>query len=460
VSPLERERTICAVASPPGAAPRGIVRISGARAGELVARTCRPLPGAPGDLLPPPRRGCARARFHDGVGEQPVLLLWMPGPRSFTREDVAELHLSGHPALLARALERLLALGADPARPGEFTRRAFEHGRIDLTRAEGVLALIQARDRDERRAAAALLVGGLDRRLAHLRDALEDLRALTEASLDFDELDTGHVPVAELEAGRAALAAGLDEALAWETRRAPPRGEPRIVLVGAPNAGKSSLFNRLAAAAGAVPPSIVSELPGTTRDSREAAWLVAGVPCRLVDTAGVDPLARGVDAEAQARTAAERGSAELELWVVDATAAQPAPPPAEAGSPRVVAWNKSDLPAARPAPPGALATSAAEGSGLVELEARVAAALGWGSGPGSDPAPQGLARELEVRHRAALRLARDEVEAAGVGRAAGEPLDLFADHLREATAALDRITGRTTSEDLLDRIFARFCLGK
>src|SRR5262245_53308739 len=178
----------------------------------------------------------------------PLLLLWMPGPRSFTREDVAELHLPGSPPLLDAALERVLALGATPAEPGEFTRRAFLSGRIDLTRAEGVLALVGARDDRERRAGAALLAGGLADRIEALRDRLEDLRALCEASLDFDERDTGHVPEGEIEERLAGVRAALAEAHAFEVARASPGGEPRVVLTGAPNAGKSSLFNRLAGA--------------------------------------------------------------------------------------------------------------------------------------------------------------------------------------------------------------------
>jgi len=206
----------------------------------------------------------------------------MPGPRSFTREDVAEFHLPGSQPLLVAALARLLELGARPAAAGEFTRRAFHSGRIDLTRAEGVLALIRARNEAEVRSASALLFGGLARRIEGLRAELDGLRALCEASLDFDETDTGHVPEEELERRAAQGVRGLREAREWEERRAPASLVPRIVLAGRPNAGKSRLFNRLAR--GEV---LVSDHAGTTRDTVNATWTLAGVDCLLVDTAGL-----------------------------------------------------------------------------------------------------------------------------------------------------------------------------
>ncbi|MFN0007769.1 MAG: tRNA uridine-5-carboxymethylaminomethyl(34) synthesis GTPase MnmE, partial [Planctomycetota bacterium] len=195
--------TIAAIASPPGGAARGIVRLSGPRAAEIVRAVFRGHP--PLDLA---RRTLRLGRFLDGRGDQPLLLLWMPGPRSFTREDVAEFHLCGSPPLLEAALEHVLALGATAAAPGEFTRRAFLSGRIDLTRAEGVLALVGARNDRERRAGALLLAGGLAQRIGAVRDRLADLRALTEASLDFDERDTGHVPDSEIDAGLGAGGGG------------------------------------------------------------------------------------------------------------------------------------------------------------------------------------------------------------------------------------------------------------
>ncbi|MCP3919853.1 MAG: GTP-binding protein [bacterium] len=455
--------TIAAIASAPGGARRGVIRISGARAADIVRACCR-VDGAPPTLA---ERLFFEARFDDGHGEQPALLLWMPGPRSFTREDVAELHLSGSPPLLACALARTLELGAEPAAPGEFTRRAFESGRIDLTRAEGVLALIEASSEHERRAATALLVGGLDGRIAALREGLDGLRALCEASLDFDESDTGHVPTGELAAGARAVEEGLAEALTWEDRRAQQSGLPRIVLAGLPNAGKSALFNRLTGAEHAEQ-SIVSGLAGTTRDARAADWVVGGIACRLVDTAGDDPRADpradwGADRAAQERTGEERSAADVLLWVVDASA-PPADAPAAAEPRRsVLVWNKIDL--ARDAAPSArllaaahehVAVSAATGTGLADLGLAAARALGVAGGA----APSGLGRELHARHKACLAEAHRQLGEARANLDAGAPLDLYAESLRAATASLDRITGRTTPDDLLDRIFSRFCIGK
>ena len=223
-------------------------------------------------------RGVYHGRLFDGVGEQPLMLLWMPGPRSFTREDVAELHLPGAAPLLERALARLVELGARLAEPGEFTRRAFESGRIDLSRAEGVLSLVEARSEAARRSAVALLFGGLDVRVGGLRDGLSELRALCESSLDFDSTDTSDVPTAEIDDRLRAVEAKLEEARGWEAARGVEAGAPRVVLVGAPNAGKSTLFNALGSG---TQEAIVSDHPGTTRDRLERAWRLGALEVEL-----------------------------------------------------------------------------------------------------------------------------------------------------------------------------------
>lgn len=460
---MSAQATIAAIATPPGAGLRGVIRVSGTRARELVAATwC----GAP----PPDfsRRGLYRGAFRDARGEQPLLLVWMPAPRSFTREDVAEFHLSGSLPLLAAALDRLLALGAELAQPGEFTRRAFAAGRIDLTQAEGVLALVEAASEDEARAGLALLTGGLSQRIEHLRDELDDLRALCEASLDFDPLDTGHVPDDEIRARLERVAADLAATAAWEEQRAPARALPRVVLAGAPNAGKSSLFNALCRAELA----LVSDLPGTTRDVVTAETDCAGRSVELLDLAGFDADAQGVDAGAQRKAADALASAALVLHVIDASRTDDAAIRAELArlpSDRVLlVWSQIDRAGARAAPPldvaGAhawVAVSALRGVGLEALGERVRSALderaASGVGPGAET---GVVRSVGARHAIALAAARAELDGARQVQAAGAPLELLAEHLRRASDVLDLVDGRSTPEDVLARIFARFCLGK
>jgi tRNA modification GTPase len=438
---MARRSTIAAIATPPGPGVRGVIRLSGPRALEL-ARRCASFED-PAALT---RRGAWRGRFDDGRGTQPLLALAMTGPASFTREDVVELHLCGAPPLLAAALERVVALGAELARPGEFTRRAFESGRIDLSQAEGVLELVEAANEGERRAATELLFGGLERRLAALRGALLDLRVLCEASLDFDEADTGHVPHAELEARTEAVASLLDEALSWERRRTRRQGLPRVVLAGAPNAGKSTLFNALVGGS-----ALTSEVAGTTRDALCGRLRLGELECELVDTAGRsrsfeerdgdDP-----DRRAQRLAQAETEAADLVLRVYDARTPVP-----EVRSGELLVRAQSDRGGLDG--PG-LAVCAPRGVGLDALKQAIERALSGAK------AGAGTVRELGERHMAALAHARERVEEARELLRSRGPLDLTAECLRQALDALDGIGGRTSPEDVLDALFARFCIGK
>ncbi len=450
------ESTIAAIASPPGPAARGVIRISGPRAADIIRACCQ----AQGVPLEVEQRGVHAGSLDDGRGQQPASVLWMPGPRSFTREDVAELHLPGSPFLLAVALERVLRAGATLALPGEFTRRAFERGRIDLTRAEGVLALVSARSAEERRAATALLLGGLDERLVALRDRLDATRALCEASLDFDEEDTGHIPSAELAGSARSILSALEEAARWEQRRTPHMGQPRIVLAGAPNAGKSALFNRLVESAQA----IESAQAGTTRDMLVGSWKVCGVDCDLIDTAGLDEGDLGpADSGAQRSSERELRRADLLLWVVDGTRFANDPdglarslqadfegsPAARlaAQATKLCLVNKcdagqalaalvsdlNDAAVARASCPAfidCLALSALTGQGLDLLSASVARALGLVAPADCSSVQQlsvsGLGRELCARHRLALDEARSELSQALAALDDGLPLGLFA----------------------------------
>ena len=461
---MTEAHTIAAICTAPGAGLRGAIRVSGSRAGQLVRQVVKQ--SFAGDQLA--GRGCFRTQFFDGVGWQPVLVLWMPGPRSFTREDVAEFHLPGSPPLLARALERLLSLGAVTAKPGEFTRRAFENGRIDLTQAEGVLELVEASNEAERRAAVALLSGGLSARLVPLRDTLDDLRALCEASLDFDADETGAVPEVELLERFDRAQAGLKQALEWELARVSRLGHPRIVFAGAPNAGKSSLFNRL----GTEGRALVTPHSGTTRDVLEATWSVLGVECELADTPGLDAAQSGPDQRAQELALDRRRAADLLLFVVDASRSDGATLLEELDSvqssiPTLLVWNQIDrLPQGtqpslelRGKAQAWCAVSAHSGTGLAELERAAGELLGFGEiKQGADES--GRTRELSLRHRIHLERAQAELLRAREALRAQQPLDEIAEILRAATSALDGIDGTTTAEDVLTRIFSRFCLGK
>lgn len=464
-----RERaaqTIVAIASPPGPAERGILRLSGPGARAVALALVR---GAP--QLELSARGVHPARLFDGVGEQPGWVVWMPGPRSYTGEDVAELHGPGAPPLVAALLRRALELGARLAGPGEFTRRAFENGRIDLTRAEGVLELVSAANERERRAATALLSGGLERHVSTLRDLLLDLRVLCEASLDFDEADTGHVPREQLEALALAAREALADTLSFERRRVRSNVRPRAVLIGAPNAGKSTLFNALTGGR-----ALVSPLPGATRDVLRAAARAGEFEFELVDTAGLDERLALADREhpdlqAQQLASAEAAGADLLVAVVSAVEGSASCAEllerrrAHPRTPVVLAWTQVDRPGAPPAPAAPLlaelgasawvALCAPRAQGVSALLDACRAALE------AEPPSEGAARvEVSARHLEALNASREALEEALGGLRAGAPLDLLAQTFRQALDALDAIAGRSSPEDVLERLFARFCIGK
>ncbi len=436
--------TIVALSSGAGKAGIAVIRASGPQAGACI----RHLAGA--DV--PPRRAALRA-LRDGPGGETVdsgLVLWLPGPGSVTGEDVAEFQVHGSPAVVGKLLPVLCGLdGVRPAEPGEFTRRAFENGRMDLSEAEGLADLIDAETEAQRVQAQRQMEGAFAERCAEWGAQLRRSLAWLEAAIDFPDEALPEDLAARVRPEIEAVAAGLADWLAAPDRGRMVREGFRVAIVGAPNVGKSSLLNRIARRDAA----IVAETAGTTRDVIEVRADLAGYSVIFADTAGLrDGEAAGeIEREGMARARFQAGNADLVLHVVDASVADAGGPAEDVGAdPALVLTvaNKTDL---APPPPGAdFGVSARTGAGidglLAAIEARTAAAMGAGEHPA-------LTR---LRHRQCL-----EDAAAALERAlAATEAELTAEDLRLALRAMDRLIGRTDVEDLLDLIFRDFCIGK
>jgi tRNA modification GTPase len=448
-SPADSD-TIAAVATPPGRGGVAVVRLSGPRALELAGQVAGSLPAA---------RQAALRSLCDERGEiiDRALVLSFPGPHSFTGEDVVEFQLHGSPVLAALLLQHLVALGARAAGPGEFTRRAFINGRLDLAQAEAVADLVASASTAAARAALRSLEGEFSAEVHGLVEALTLLRVRLEAGLDFPEEGVDAFSDPALAGELASLRAALARLRAAAERGRVLRDGLTLVIAGAPNAGKSSLLNRLAGYEAA----IVTELPGTTRDLVREDILVDGMPVRVVDTAGLRDAPDRVEAEGIRRARDAMGRADLVLLVEDASAAGHAP--VELGLPAGIdvlrVRNKIDLAGL---PPGetqdgdgrwTLCLSALTGAGLDALRARLKALAGYVEGAGG--AYSARRRHLEAADQAAARL--DAAHALIVG---GHAVELAAEELRLAQAALAEITGEFTTEDLLGRVFGEFCIGK
>jgi tRNA modification GTPase len=451
-----RSDTIAAIATPRGRGGIGIVRVAGRDLAALIE-------GVVGRVPAP--RVATLTTFHDAAGHplDQGIALHFPAPHSYTGDDVLELHGHGGRAVLDALLARCLELGARLADPGEFTERAFLNGRIDLAQAEGVADLIDAATTTAARAAARSLTGEFSASVTVVRDALIELRAYVEATLDFPEDDVDFVRAHDARGRLAALRARLDAILARARAGARLREGLAIVLVGRPNVGKSSLLNRLVREDAA----IVTEVPGTTRDTVERQVEIAGIPISVVDTAGLRDSDDVVEKIGIARTWDAVASADLALVLVDAREAADALAAGDAAIvagldpalPRLVVHNKADL--AR-LPAGAtrrdgiahVTLSALTGEGIDLLEREVLAIAG-ASVAAEDAF---LARE---RHLEALREAASGLDAAARHLdTKPPPLELFAEELWRAHDALSTITGAFTPDDLIGAIFARFCIGK
>ena len=430
--------TIAAIATPPGRGGIGIVRISGPGAGRIA----RALLGR----LPAPRLA-EFARFADARGE-PIdegLALYFPAPASYTGEEVLELHGHGGPVVMSTLLAACLDAGARLAEPGEFTRRAFLEGRLDLAQAEAVADLIDAASREAARSALRSLTGEFSAAIEALQHKMVELRALTEAQLDFPEEELDDVDRHDTAERLRAVRAALDEVLARSRQGSLLRSGVHVVLVGRPNVGKSSLLNRLAGEERA----IVTPIPGTTRDALREPIHIEGVPLVLVDTAGLRESGDEIERLGMARTQQELGRADIVIMVYEAGSHERISEPI-AQSARIEVYNKVDLQPRFRAPAGALAVSAKTGQGLAELRQAILRTAGW-SATGESVF---LARE---RHLRALATASAHLSRAAEQQASWE---LFAEELRLAHNALGTITGEFTSDDLLGEIFSRFCIGK
>lgn len=438
---MPEQTTLFAPATGPGRSAVSVIRISGPASAEVIRTLAGPLPA--------PRRLSLRTlRAPDGTPLDEALVAWMPGPASFTGEDMVELHLHGGIAVRGAVLRALADIPACcPAEPGAFTRRAFLNGRLDLTEAEGIADLIDAETEAQRRQALRQLDGALGRIVADWRRRLVDLLAGVEAALDFS--DEGDVDDAALDAALADKARAIRDEVAAvlaDSRRGERlRDGFTVVLAGPPNAGKSTLLNALSRRDAA----IVSSTPGTTRDLIEIRCDLGGLPVILVDTAGLREAGDAIEAEGIRRTRARMQQADLVVMLEgpDADTVMPGSMPAV---PVLQVRTKRDLDPVSALPDTTIGISAFTGSGLDRLmtaiEDEAARAVGHGDAL--------ITRE---RHRLGLSRCREHLDRLLAGTALPE---LAAEDLRLAVRALGEVAGHVGVEEMLDRLFAGFCIGK
>jgi tRNA modification GTPase len=441
--------TIAAIATPPGRGGIGIVRISGSN----LAATFAPL----FQKAPQPRHAVL-TNFIDAAGEviDRGVLLFFLAPHSYTGEDILELHGHGGPVVLGRLLQRCLDLGARPAEPGEFTKRAFLNDKMDLAQAEAVADVIDATTVKAARCAMRSLHGEFSQAILRLTDGLIELRAVTEAELDFSDEEIDSVGESETRKRLDVIRRQLGEVFSAARHGSLLRDGIHVVLAGAPNVGKSSLLNRLAGDELA----IVTDIPGTTRDAVRETISLDGVPIHLIDTAGLRETSDPVEKIGVARSRATIENADVVVLVADSTKPATASLALIDGAvdkrlPIVRIMNKIDLSGdvpARRAVNGIIEVrlSAKTGSGMELLHEALLEAAG---GRVDDEAVF-MARE---RHLRALKGASQYLDQAAleIGRS-----ELFAEQLRLAQRALSTITGEFTADDLLGEIFSRFCIGK
>jgi tRNA modification GTPase len=451
--------TIVAPATPEGSGAISLLRLSGPEAFPIALR----MTGIDPALVSP--RTLSRCTIRNRTGEEidTGLVVYFPAPRSFTGEDVVEIHLHGNPVLVEQAGTAACDLGAVPAAPGEFSRRAFQNGKMDLTQAEALSDLIAARTAGAARAALRQLKGGIGDAISPLRAQILSLLTALEASIDFsDEEDVHSLSDAQLEARVLEIRKQLDRCLASYARGHRYRDGAMVAIAGVANVGKSRLLNRILGEERA----IVTEIPGTTRDYLSGEISLSGVPLRLVDTAGLRDALDPVEREGVRRSREIIASADLTLFVLDGSR------PAHEGDheaykevsdrPHFVLLNKRDLPAAEegtqfhgPGRNGTIPISAKTGEGIEGLLRAIARDLAPEESAIMAEAPLTRLRHLQAVRRAdiALKRAQGAIEAA-------LSLEFIASDVREATQALSELTGEIAPEEVLNAIFGAFCIGK
>jgi tRNA modification GTPase len=443
--------TIVAISTPAGRGGIGIVRLSGPEARSIVctflentALVWRPWSAQLTNLL-----------HSDGSIVDSVVVSFFPAGRSYTFEDVIEIACHGAPVVLRLCVERAVAAGARVAEPGEFTLRAFANGRIDLPQAEAVRDLIDATTLYQARVAAQQMEGSVSRRINPLKEQLLELISLLEAGIDFAEDDISVAPPEELNRRLKLIHQSLARLIAsFETGKLVYQGFT-LAIAGRPNVGKSSLFNRLLEQDRA----IVTDIPGTTRDTVSEATTLAGIPVRLVDTAGIRASLDQVEALGIERSYQAMADADLTLLVLDLshdlTTQDQSLLDLLAGRRPLLVGNKSDLPARLTGLDNLHAVSATTGAGIAALKAAVLHRL----------APAGLAAPesgsiTSLRHEALLRESVSALENAQRAVSFGIPHEMLLLDLYAALRPIDAITGATSADDILNRIFSTFCIGK
>jgi tRNA modification GTPase len=450
--------TIAAIASPPGGAARGIVRLSGPGVQHCLTACFHAEPRRAGAAVAGPTVLPGWFSWETAIAPLPCEVLLWPGARSYTGQPVAEIHTLGSPPLLAAALAQLCRAGARLAEPGEFTLRAFLAGRIDLTQAEAVLGVIDAADADQLDAALAQLAGGLARPLTQLRGDLLALLAQLEAGFDFPDEDLPLVGAGEMTRRLDEASRVVADLLRQMRGREEASVAADVVFVGSPNVGKSSLFNALAGR----PDALVSDQPGTTRDYLLAEIDLDGAKCRLVDTAGIDarlPPEHG-ELHAAAQDVAQRQARGSQVRLLCIDASRPLNDwersrVVERRSGQLIVLTKVDVPWRAEVPRYDVATSSATGQGIATLRQRLRESLVGDSAASSSGVAGTAIRCRESLRRASQRLADAR---AAIENGLGE--ELIAVDIRDALDELGRVVGAVYTDDILNVIFSRFCIGK